>query len=73
MSRSPEGGMIISWVKLGPSLRSIRGTVTAGVLGGGVDSSAGGELVLEGEESWGYEAWYCELLGKKFVVMEGGG
>lgn len=53
MSRSPEEDMIISGVEVVPSLRSMRGIGTAGVLGGGVDSSAGGELVLEGEESCG--------------------
>lgn len=39
-------------------VRSTGGTGTAGVLGGGVDSPAAGELELEGEESGGWDVWY---------------
>lgn len=48
-----DDDMIISGVELVPPVRSTGGMGTAGVLGGGVDSSAAGELVLEGEDSGG--------------------
>lgn len=53
MPRSLDEDMIISGVELFVPVRSTGGLGTAGVLGGGVDSSAAGELVLEGEESGG--------------------
>lgn len=48
--RSDEGGLTVSCVTVPSSVRWLPGPVSPGVLGGGVDSTAG-ELLLDGEES----------------------